>query len=77
MEGGFEWSAVRMQILLVTCNATRALIANLPISAQLGKLGPSYHSDKLYPGPCCSLGMRPQTDKQTHTQMRITKIHFA
>jgi len=65
MEGGFEWSAVRMQILLVTCNATRALIANLPSSAQLG--GTSYHSDKLYPGPCCSLGMRPQTDKQTHT----------
>jgi len=34
-------------------NATRALIANPPNSAQLG--GISYHSAKLHPGPCNSV----------------------
>jgi len=42
-------------------NATRAPIANPPNSAQLG--GIPYHSPKLHPGPCNSVGM--QTD--THT----------
>jgi len=40
--------------------------ANPPNSAQLG--GIPYHSTKLHPGPCNSVGMWPQTDtdRQTH-----------
>jgi len=45
-------------------NATRAPIANPPNSAQLE--GSPYHSPKLHPGPCNSVGMRPRTDRQTH-----------
>jgi len=26
-----------------------------------------YHSPKLHPGPCNSVGMRPRTDTQTNT----------
>jgi len=46
-------------------------------SAQLG--GTPYHSSKLHPGLCSSMGMRPQTDteRQTDTQMRANTIHFA
>jgi len=44
-------------------NATRTPIANPPNSAQLG--GISYHSPKLHPGPCNSVGMRSRTDRQT------------
>ena len=46
-------------------NATRAPIANPPNSAQLG--GIPYHSSKLHPGPCNSVGMWPRTDRQTDT----------
>ena len=58
-------------------NATRAPIANLPNSAQPG--GIPYHYPKLHPGSCSSVGMRPQTDRHTHTdtQTRVTTIHFA
>jgi len=42
-------------------NETRAPIANLPNSAQLQ--GTPYHSPKLYPGPCSSVGMRRGTDR--------------
>jgi len=58
-------------------NTTRAPIANPPNSAQLG--GIPYHSPKLHPGPCNSVGMRPRTDRQTQTdtQTRVTTIHFA
>jgi len=52
-------------------NEICALIANPPNSAQLR--GTPYHSPKLHPGPCSSVGMRPRTDRQT----RITNIHFA
>jgi len=45
-------------------NATRAPIANPPNSAQLG--GSLYHTAKLHPGPCSSVGVRPRTDTQTH-----------
>jgi len=59
--------------------ATRAPIANPPNSAQLG--GIPYHSPKLHPGPCNSVGLRPrtdtQTDRQTDTQTRVTTLHFA
>jgi len=47
-------------------NATRAPIANPPNSAQLG--GSLYHSSKLHPGPCSSVGVRPRTDTQTYTE---------
>jgi len=47
-------------------NATCTPIANPPNSAQLG--GISYHSAKLHPGPCNSVGMRPRTDTQTDRQ---------
>ena len=44
-------------------NATRAPIANPPSSAQLG--GSLYHTLKLHRGPCSSVDVRPQTDRQT------------
>ena len=53
-----------MLALCCHSNATRAPIANLPNSAQLG--GIPYYSPKLHPGPCNSVGMRPRTDRQTH-----------
>jgi len=43
-------------------NETRALIANLPNS---GGSGHHYHSPKLHPGPCSSVGMQQQTDRHT------------
>ena len=49
-------------------NATRALIANPPNSAQLG--GSLCHAPKLHPGPCSSVGVRPRTDRHTHTDAR-------
>ena len=38
-----------------------------------------YHSPKLHPGPCNSVGMRPRTHRQTQTdtQTRVTTIHFS
>ena len=56
-------------------DATRAPIANPPNSAQLGDS--PYHSPKLHPGPCNSVGMRPRTDRQTDRQTRVTTIHFS
>ena len=56
-------------------------VANPPNSAQLG--GIPYHSPKLHPGLCDSVGMQPRTDRQTdththtHTQTRVTTIHFS
>jgi len=54
-------SAVYRAISLHTCmlrpgNETRAPIANSPNIAQLE--GTPYHSPKLHPGPCGSVGMR-------------------
>jgi len=43
-----------------------APIANPPNSAQLEDF--LYHSPKLHPGLCNSVGMRPRTDTQTDTQ---------
>jgi len=49
---------------------------NLINSAQLG--GIPYHSPKLHPGPYNTVGMRPWTDRQTHTQTDVrNQIHFA
>jgi len=55
-------------------NETCALTANLPNTAQLG--GNPYHSHKLYPDPCSSVGMRQGTDRRTDKQTHITNIHF-
>jgi len=44
-------------------NETRALIANMPSSVQLE--GIPYHSPKLHPGLCSSVGMRRGTDRHT------------
>jgi len=49
-------------------NATGAPIANPSNSAQLG--GSLYHAAKIHPGPCSSVGVRPRTDTQTHTDAR-------
>jgi len=51
-------------------NATRAPIANPPDSAQLG--GTPYHSLKLHPGPCGSVGMRLRTDRRTDARDQYT-----
>jgi len=64
---------------MVCChsNETCAPIANPSNSGQLE--GIPYHSSKLHPGPCCSVGMWPQTDRPTHTHghSHVTNIHFA
>jgi len=51
-------------------NETRAPIANPPNMAQLW--GTLYHSPKLHPGACSSVGMRRRIDTQTdkHTDIR-------
>jgi len=76
------YSLIFMFALCCHSNATRAPIANPPNSAQLR--GIPYHSPKLHPGPCNSVGMWPwtdrqtdkQTDRQTGTQTHVTTIHF-
>jgi len=68
---------------LLSCNETRAPVANSPNSAQLG--GHHYqlgcHSPNLHftPGPCSNVGMRRGTDRHIHTdtQTAVTTIHFA
>ena len=55
---------ISLSALCCRSNETRALIANPPNRAQLG--GTPYHSPKLHPGPCSSVGMRWRTDRQTH-----------
>jgi len=56
-------------------NETRAPIANPPNNAQLEVI--PYHSARLHPGPCSSVGMRRGTDRHTDTQLAVTNIHFA
>jgi len=51
-------------MLYTYSNETPAPIANPPNSAQLE--GTPYHSSKLYPDPCSSVGMRRGTARQTH-----------
>jgi len=52
-------------------NETRPPIANPPNSAQLW--GSPYHSPKLHPGLCSSVGVLPrtvrQTDRHIHTDV--------
>ena len=40
----------------------------LQISQIVHNYGPPYHSPKLHPDPCSSVGVRPRTDRQTDTQ---------
>ena len=56
--------------LCCNINETHAPIANPSNSAQLG--GTPYHSPKLHPGPCSSVGMRQGTGRQTDRQTRHT-----
>jgi len=51
------------------------LIADQPNSAQLE--GTPYHSAKLHPDLCSSVGMRQGTDRHTDRQMCVTNTHFA
>jgi len=46
-------------------NEISGVIANPPNSAQSG--GTPYHSSKLHPGPCSSVGIWRGTDTDTHT----------
>ena len=61
----------------VVSKETRAPTANPPNSAQLEGTPSPYHSPKLHPGPCSSVGMRRGTDTRTDTQTAVTTIHFA
>jgi len=61
--------------LCCNSNETRAPISNPPNSTQLQ--GTPYHSPKLHPGLCSSVGMRRRTDTQTDTQTAVINIHFA
>ena len=63
---------VRRYVVIAT-KPVRAPIANPPIRAQLD--GTPYHSPKLHPGPCSSVGMRRGTNRQTdaHTDTKTQR----
>ena len=68
----------RVCIRHVCCHSNQicAPTANPPNSAQLGGIRGTrghYHSSKLHPSPCSSVGMR----QGTHTQTAVATIHFA
>jgi len=69
---------ISCSVLCCHSNETHAPIANPPSNAQLE--GTPYHSPKLHPGLCSSMGMRRGTDRppdrQTDTQMAVTNIHL-
>ena len=56
-------------------NEIRALIANLPNSAQLK--GTVYHSTNLHTGPCSSARMQRATDRKTHRHTAVTTIYIS
>ena len=62
---------------VVTCNETRAPIANFPNGVQLE--GIPFHG--LQPGPCSIVRMRPGTDRQKHrqtdTQTAVANIYIS
>jgi len=61
-------------------NETRAPIANPPNSAQLEGTpyhSPSYIRVRAVVWACGERQAHRQTDRQTHTQTRLTNIHFA
>ena len=51
----------------ITTRVTRHRASTSMISSSAQLRGITYHSPKLHPGTCNSLGMRLQTDRQTHT----------
>ena len=53
-------------VAIATQPVHRLKIRAIVHTAQLG--GIPYHSPKLHPGPCNSVGMRPRTDTQTDRQ---------
>ena len=63
------WYVCFVYVVIATKPVHRAPIANPPNNAQSG--GTPYHSPKLHPGPCSSVGMPRGTDRQTgHTDGR-------
>jgi len=64
----------RVRRYVVIATKTRAPITNPRNSAQLE--GTPYHSPKLHPGPCSSMGMRRGTDRQRDTQTTVTNNAF-
>jgi len=52
--------------------ARKPVLANPPNSAHLG--GTPYHSPKLHPGPCSSVGMWRDTDRQTDARDQYTRL---
>ena len=62
---------ILLSVLCCHSNETHAPTANPPNNAQLD--GTPYHSSKLHPGLCSSVGMRRGSD----TQMAVATIHFA
>ena len=62
------YKAIRYIRVRCHSNETRTPIANPPNSAQLE--GTPYHSSKLRPGTCGSVG-------QTDTQTAVANVHFA
>jgi len=63
-----------MCVVIAAKPVQRAPIANLPNIAKLEGT-PTYHSPKLHPIPCSSVGMGRRTD--TNTQTAVVNIHIA
>jgi len=67
------WALPRISSVAIATQPVHRLQIRPPNSAQQG--GIPYHSPKLHPGPCNSVGVRPRTyrrhtDRQTHTDAR-------
>jgi len=69
------WYVCFVYVVIATKPVHGAPIANPPNNAQSG--GNPYHSPKLHPGRCSSVGMPRGTDRQTGTQTAVITIHFA
>jgi len=48
-------------------------VHRLQIRPIVHNYGHPYHSPKLHPGPCNSVGMRPPTDRQTRRQTMASR----
>jgi len=68
-------SATHFHSVAIATQPVHRLQIRSPNSAELG--GIPYHSPKLQPSPCNSVGIRPRTGTQTDTQTRVTTIHFS
>ena len=61
---------------VLCCHSNERNPAPIVSLANIAQLGATlYHSPNLHPGPCSSVGMRPQTNRQTdthtHTHRRV------